>query len=206
LYFVFSKPTNHQKDLMNMGLQDRDYMHNRSRSSVSRSTLGSRFERFAQTTNLAWIAVFWLGIMGLLFVVMTHYTNQRKTVIEANGVMTIKKDRDGHFYAPGAINGQQVMFLVDTGATLISISDDLARLARLPAGEPTQFSTAGGMRTGTIVSGITVQVGSFQANNMRVSTGLDLNDKKQALLGQNFLSKFTTQTQGDTLTLTPLTR
>lgn len=189
-----------------MGLQDRDYMHNRGRRPASRSTLVSRFERFAQNTNMVWIAVFWLVLMGLLYVVISHYTNQRKTVIEANGVLTIKKDRDGHFYAPGAINGQAVMFLVDTGATLISISDDLARMAQLPIGEPTQFNTAGGTRIGTIVSGVTVQVGSFQANNMRVGTGLDMSDKKHALLGQNFLSKFTTQTNGDTLTLTPLPR
>lgn len=155
---------------------------------------------------MGWIAVFWLALMGLLFVTMTHYSNQRKSVVEANGVMVIKKDRDGHFYAPGSINGQAVMFVVDTGATLTSISDDLARLARLPTGEPAQFNTAGGTRTGTIVSGVTVRVGVFQASNMRVGTGLAMRDAQQALLGQNFLSKFKTGIEGDTLTLTPLDR
>jgi aspartyl protease family protein len=166
----------------------------------------TRFERFTQKTSMIWIAVFWLVLMGLLFIVLTHYTNQRKTVVEANGVMTIKKDRDGHFYAPGAINGQAVIFLVDTGATLTSISDDMARLARLPAGESSKFNTAAGTRTGTIVSGVTVQVGSFRASNMRVGTGLNMSDSKQALLGQNFLSKFKTGIEGDTLTLMPLNR
>jgi aspartyl protease family protein len=179
-------------------------MRNRVPQANSPASLLSRFERFTQKTNMVWIAVFWLVVMGLLFVVMTHYTNQRNTVIEANGVMTIKKDRDGHFYAPGAINGQAVIFLVDTGATLISISDDVARLARLPAGEAAQFNTAGGTRTGTIVSGVTVQVGSFRASNMRVGTGLEMSDTKKALLGQNFLSKFHTQIEGNTLTLKPL--
>lgn len=174
--------------------------------SANQDTFLSRFERFTQKTSMVWIAVFWIGLMGLLFVVLTHYTNQRKTVIEANGVMTISKDRDGHFYALGSINGQTVMFMLDTGATLTSISDDLARMASLPAGEPAQFNTAGGTRTGTIVSGVTIQVGSFRASNMRVGTGLSISNSKQALLGQNFLSKFNTRMEGDTLTLTPLQR
>jgi aspartyl protease family protein len=187
-----------------MSLQDRDCMRNRGQQTIGRPTLSSRFERITQKTSMVWIAVFWLGLMGLLFAVMTNYTNQRKTVIEARGVMTIKKNRDGHFYAPGAINGQAVIFLVDTGATLISISDDFARKARLPAGEPAQFNTTGGTRAGTIVSAGTVQADSFQASNMRVSTGLDVSDSKHASVGQNFLSKFSTQTEGDTFTLSPL--
>jgi aspartyl protease family protein len=187
--------SNHPRDL-----------RDKTRRRVQTDSLRGRFERFAQKTSMVWIAVFWLGLMGVLFIAMTHYTNQRKTIVEANGVMTIKKDPDGHFYAPGALNGQAVIFLVDTGATLISITDDVARLARLPAGEPAQFQTAGGTRAGTIVSGITVQVGSFRVSNMRVGTGLEMSDTKKALLGQNFLSKFHTQIEGNTLTLKPLPR
>ncbi len=167
----------------------------------------SRFEAFTQRTSMLWIGVFWLTVMGVLYLAMSHYSNysnQRQTVVTSNGVLTIQKDRDGHFYIPGAINGQSVMFVVDTGATIISVSDELARQAKLPEGEPAQFNTAAGFRTGSIVSGVTVQVGSFSASNMRVSTGLQIGDGKEALLGQNFLSKFKMSVDGNQLTLAPL--
>lgn len=164
----------------------------------------SRFDRFTQKTSMLWIGVFWLAVMGVLYFAMSHYSNQRQTVVTSSGVLTIQKDRDGHFYIPGTINGQDVMFVVDTGATIISVSDEVARLAKLPEGEPAQFNTAAGSRQGTIVSGVTVQVGSFSASNMRVSTGLQMGDGKEALLGQNFLSKFKMSVSGSQLTLSPL--
>ena len=194
-----------------MGSDDRDNLrietaHATAAHATAPNSLGARWDRFTQKTSMLWIGVFWLTVMGVLYLAMSHYSSQRKTVVTANGVMTIKKDRDGHFYAPGTVNGQAVMFLIDTGATLTSISDDVARTAKLPQGEPAQFNTAGGMRAGTIVSGITLQVGSFTASNMRVSTGLSLGNSEEALLGQNFLSKFKTAIEDDTLTLMPLER
>ncbi len=171
---------------------------------MSTGSFLSRFEEFAQKTSMVWIAVFWLAVMGVMYLGLTHYTSQRQTVVTSQGVMTIKKDRDGHFYIPGSINGQGVMFVVDTGATLISVSDDIARLAKLPQGEPAQFNTAAGSRMGTIVSGVTVQVGSMSVTNMRVGTGLQMGTGKEALLGQNFLNKFKIRIEDNEMTLSPL--
>jgi aspartyl protease family protein len=185
-----------------MGSEDRDYWH--KEKSKNTGSFLARFEAFTQKTSMLWIGVFWLTVMGVLYLAMSHYSSQRQTVVTSNGVLTIQKDRDGHFYIPGSINGQDVMFVVDTGATIISVSDEVARLAKLPEGEPAQFNTAAGSRQGTIVSGVTVQVGSFSASNMRVSTGLQMGDGKEALLGQNFLSKFKMSVDGNQLTLAPL--
>ncbi len=38
------------------------------------------------------------------------------------GAAQITKDRDGHFWAQGAVDGKAVRFLVDTGATAVSLS------------------------------------------------------------------------------------
>jgi aspartyl protease family protein len=184
-----------------MGSEDRDYWRKNPSESSHSDSFFTRFDRFTQKTSMVWIAVFWLLVMGALYLAMTHYSNQRRSVVIANGELTVAKDRDGHFYIPSSIQGQPVMFLVDTGATLTSVSNDIAQLAKLPPGEPAQFNTAGGTRTGTIVSGVTLQVGPFTVSNMRVGTGLDMSDTKNALLGQNFLSKFNTQINNDTLTL-----
>jgi aspartyl protease family protein len=174
---------------------------------MATGAFSKRFEQFTQKASLVWIGVFWLVVMGVLYAGMTHYSSQRQAVVTTNGVMTIKKDRDGHFYIPGAVNGHGVMFVVDTGATLISVSSETARLANLPPGEPAQFNTAAGTRSGTIVSGVTVQVGSISVTNMRVGTGLQMgNDPKSdvALLGQNFLNKFKIWIENNEMILSPL--
>ena len=40
--------------------------------------------------------------------------------------LVLKRSRNGHYFFPGAINGQPVTFLLDTGATLVSVQAHLA--------------------------------------------------------------------------------
>jgi aspartyl protease family protein len=39
----------------------------------------------------------------------------------------VSKDADGHFWAEASVNGRQVRFLVDTGATVVALTADDAR-------------------------------------------------------------------------------
>jgi aspartyl protease family protein len=160
------------------------------------------FQRLIQQLSLGWILAFWLVVVGAVYLGMNHYMNKRNPIVSANGALTIKKDRDGHFRIPGAINGQPVNFLVDTGATIVSISDEIAHLSKLADGEPAQFQTAAGSRSGFIVSGVTVRAGPLSVSNIRVGTGLKMSATNEALLGQNFLSKFKMSMSKDSLTLT----
>jgi len=41
---------------------------------------------------------------------------------EEGGAAQLTKDRDGHFWAQGNVDGKAVRFLVDTGATAVSLS------------------------------------------------------------------------------------
>lgn len=43
----------------------------------------------------------------------------------------IRMDPDGHFWARGEINGTPARFLIDSGATITALSDDVAREAGL---------------------------------------------------------------------------
>ena len=47
--------------------------------------------------------------------------------------VALKRDRAGHFVTPGMINGTAVTFLVDTGATDVSIPRHIARRIGLRA-------------------------------------------------------------------------
>lgn len=156
-------------------------------------------------TGLAWgplaIVLFWLAVMAVLYAVMSQVLKPPPLLVSATGELSISRARDGHFYARGQIQGKPVTFLVDTGASLVVVSEAFARDAGLAPGEPTTFRTANGELPGRIVSGLTVSVGPASVSGTRVGVGLVGPDADVALLGQSFLSKFELVLSGDTMIL-----
>ena len=134
---------------------------------------------------------------------MTYYLRPQQVRIQANGDLVIQRALDGHFYAPGRIQGREVMFLVDTGASLVTVSETFARQAQLTGGTSTVCRTANGDRPGRIVEGIPVQIGPVEVNRVRIGIGLSVGDDNQALLGQSFLSKFDVILGKDQMVLKP---
>ncbi len=144
----------------------------------------------ATKTGLIPMVVFWCVLMAGLYWAMAHYLEPKQLQIQANGDLVITRARDGHFYAPGTINGQAATFLVDTGASLVSVSDAFAATAGLQGGTAATFQTANGPRPGRIVEGNTITIGPLQVRNMRVGVGLSAGANNEVLLGQSFLSRF----------------
>jgi aspartyl protease family protein len=193
-----------------MGVEDRDWHRDAQRerdkqrqlnetrnkfASFTRKNLGGKsapltVSRAPRQTGLIPMMIFWFVVMGLLYVGMTHYLKPKAAQVLANGDLVIARARDGHFYAPGTVNGQAVIFMVDTGASLVSVSEPLAQTAKMRGGVPTTFHTANGSHPGRVVDGVVVAVGPVQVSNVRVGVGLVMGDDNQALLGQSFLGKF----------------
>ena len=148
-----------------------------------------------------WIVVFWALIMSALYFSMDHYLQPKPLVVSASGDLIISRARDGHFYVTGAVNGEPVSFLVDTGASLVTVSEQLARKAGLSSGVETVFKTANGNMPGQIVAGVPVTVGPLNVSGVRVAVGLMGHEMGDALLGQSFLSQFEITLQKDEMTL-----
>jgi aspartyl protease family protein len=181
-----------------MGIQDHDGYLDHHKQRASPATGLTRGLKLAPLG----IIVFWALIMGGLYLAMNQYLKPRQAVVSANGSLLIPRARDGHFYAPGMVNGQSVNFLVDTGASLVTVSESFARRALLPQGEPATFNTANGDLRGRIVSGMSVSVGPVQVSNIRIGVGLvGQSEEGGALLGQSFLSKFDVLLQKDQMVL-----
>ncbi len=136
------------------------------------------------------IVAFWMVVMGVLYALMTQYLKPKPVTITAQGELIIPKARDGHFYAAGTVNGRAVMFMVDTGASIVAVSEAFARSAGVAGGVPTAFNTANGVLPGRIVMDVPVTVGPIQVSGVRVGVGIVSAEEDQALLGQSFLSKF----------------
>jgi aspartyl protease family protein len=164
---------------------------------------GFNFARFTAKLSMGWILLFWLLVMAALYWSLEQYMSARQSVVVSNGDVVIRKDTDGHYRALGKVNGQEVLFLVDTGASMVSVSQATAQAANLPAGNPAEFDTAGGTRQGRVVEGVTIELGPLTVTNVRVGTGLQTSDPHEALLGQNFLSKFKLNIEDNKLTLSP---
>ena len=149
------------------------------------------------------ILAFWLVVMAGLYVAMDYVRQPRAAVVAADGALVIPRGSDGHFRVAGSINGQPVRFMVDTGASLIAVTDALAQRAGLVGGQVTQFRTANGVRQGRVVVAQSVAVGPLVVSGLRVGTGYTGEAAGDALLGQNFLQHFDVQMQRDRMLLRP---
>ena len=187
-----------------MGMQDRDWYNDQQREREKQRQLDATRAKFAGfsaqhlnakatsplKSGFVPMLVFWCVVMGLLYLLMTHYLKPTQTQVLANGDLVIERARDGHFYAMGTVNGRAAKFMVDTGASVVSVSEEFARQAGIVGGTPTTFHTANGPRAGRLVQGVTVGMGPVSVSNVRVGVGLVGGDDSDALLGQSFLSQF----------------
>lgn len=104
-----------------------------------------------------------------------------------DGSMMVQRQNNGHFYLPGAIAHVPVTFMVDTGASVTSISSDIARQAGIHNCKEVQFRTANGTATGCIALVPNMTLGNFALQNITVAVmpNMEIN-----LLGANVLRNF----------------
>jgi len=113
-------------------------------------------------------------------------------------VVTLRRNRAGHYLSNGTINGQDVVFLLDTGATNVAIPKRTAELLGLHFGRTIQVSTANGRTTGyqTIIDHLTI--GEISLSNIRAIITPNLNE---ILLGMSALKQLEFTQKGKTLTI-----
>jgi aspartyl protease family protein len=115
---------------------------------------------------------------------------------------TLTADVQGHFVVDGQINGGAVRFLVDTGATVVSLSSaDANRLGiDYLKGQRGLMSTANGTAPAYHVKLDTVRVGDIVVNNVDAAV-LEGNPMSFALLGMSFLKRMEMTREGETMVL-----
>jgi aspartyl protease family protein len=143
-----------------------------------------------------------LGLLTYLFqgaIDAQYNPNQRiQSNQRADNTLEImlKRNRSGHYVATGRINGEQSVFLLDTGATYVAVPEqDAARLG-LKKGQAIQLSTANGMSMGyrTIINELTI--GEIRLSKVKAVITPKLND---ILLGMSALKQVEFTQRGDQL-------
>lgn len=158
------------------------------------SSLAARRLPLGQTMKMAaaWVAIF--AAAFVLFAIRGEFSALWERLrSEAFGGQVIHGQQiripmadDGHFWVTATINGRQARFLVDSGASVTTVTADLARAAGLETGLRREaVSTANGTVVMKKSRAESLVVGPIE----RADFGLDVNENDDVnVLGMNFLS------------------
>jgi len=126
--------------------------------------------------------------------------NQHLSYLGSETAVQLERNRLGHYVANGTINGEDVIFMLDTGASDISVPALLASQIGLEKGRTSVYQTANGpIRVWqTLIN--EVRLGNIRVSNVRASINPAAQGNK-VLLGMSFLKHLDFNQQGNTLTL-----
>lgn len=154
------------------------------------------------------LIVAWLIGLGLLTLVfddqLAKQFNPNSDPISSSyqGVeeVRLQQNRAGHYVSGGAINGQPVVFLLDTGATNVSIPMHLAEQLNLQKGRASWVQTANGRVQVAQTKISRLSIGDIQLDNVtaHLNPGFKGNE---ILLGMSALKQLEFTQKGDWLIL-----
>lgn len=157
---------------------------------------------------LAWVVIF--GVAFALFTFRDEFSafgsrlraEATGAPVEAGEELRIAMRDDGHFWVTASVNGRDASFLVDSGASITTISPTVAAAAGIARGmRVARVETANGSVQMAIARADSFDVGSINRKDftLHVNNADDTN-----VLGMNFLSSLSSwRVDGNTLVLRP---
>jgi len=152
----------------------------------------------------AWVLIFAM-LVWIFGIVETNKRNpnQRVQTIVLEGgkkEVVLQSSTHGHYIATGKINNKNVTFLVDTGASYVSVPERVAKMLGLKKGAPLIVTTASGEVTvyATILN--SVSIGDITLHNIKADINPHMRSN-EILLGMSFLRHLSVTHEGDQLTI-----
>lgn len=153
------------------------------------------------------LIVAWAAGLGMLSLLFSNILDQQRnpnmridTVHSADGVREIRlqRNRYGHYHATGTINDKPVEFMLDTGASDVSIPDGVARRVGLKRGVAKFYETANGTIKAYATRLDSLGLGDITLQQVRASINPHM-DGETILLGMSALKQLEFTQRGDTL-------
>lgn len=154
------------------------------------------------------IAAAWILFLALLTWLMNGQLEKQRNPNQQLGSavdggateVVLVRNRFGHYVATGTINGHEVEFMLDTGATDVSVPAELADVIGLQRGQPRQYQTANGLITAWQTRIDEIRLGPLVVGPVRASINPS-GTTREVLLGMSFLRGLDFSQTGNTLTL-----
>lgn len=147
----------------------------------------------------------WAVVVGIAYAVSDALLLRQQAVLEVrlpgSGTVELHRAPNGHYMVAGAVNGVPVRFMVDTGASVTSIPQELARKARITACVPRTFSTAAGVSPGCVGRASTLTFAGLRLTDAQVAVMPLM--QGPALLGMDVLSRLQIEQRGSVMKLGP---
>lgn len=151
----------------------------------------------------------WIVLLALLTLFFNDYLQNQHNPNQspagqqsgASKEVTLERNRAGHYIANGTINGVEVVFLLDTGATDVAISESLARKLNLQRGLPVVIRTANGTVNGHTTRLRSVALANIERQNVPATINPGMLVEDEVLLGMSFLKHLELIQRGSSLTI-----
>lgn len=149
-----------------------------------------------------------LALTGFFSGVLDRQANpnrQPESILQADGLREVRleRNRQGHYLSGGSINGLQVQFLLDTGATNVAIPLSVARAAKLVVGAQGRAFTANGATEVYDTHIEELSLGNITLRDVDASIIPNMNGET-ILLGMSALREIEFFQRGSTMTLRQL--
>ncbi|MEE9451537.1 MAG: TIGR02281 family clan AA aspartic protease [Gammaproteobacteria bacterium] len=152
----------------------------------------------------------WVLAIGLLLTFFNYWLSQERNPNQnlqvdytagGQAQVVLQANRQHHYVFTGKINGVSVDFILDTGATNVSIPENIANDLKLPPGHPQNAVTANGTITVYTTRIDTLEIGPITLNNIKAHINPAMRSD-QVLLGMSALQALDFSQSDGTLTLT----
>jgi aspartyl protease family protein len=138
--------------------------------------------------NTILVVIAWLVLAAGIYYIADGMLNPNKvSVLGSGNEVTLQRGPDGHYRAEAWINGEKVDVLVDTGATGVAISSEVAEKLNLTSKAAIRTATANGDSVSYMTRLDSIKLGGVEARDVAalISPGL----QGEVLLGMSFLGR-----------------
>lgn len=146
------------------------------------------------------LAIVWVVLAGLIYYLADSALNPNKIhVLGEDRTVVLERGIDGHYRAEALINGTRINVMVDTGATGVAISQQVADKLGLQSRTAVRTQTANGESVAYMTRLASIKIGGVEARDVSAMIAPGLNG--DVLLGMSFLGRMDVRLYQGTMTI-----
>lgn len=146
------------------------------------------------------LGIVWVALAALIYYFAEGALNPNKvSVLGEDRTVVLERGIDGHYRAEALINGKKINVMVDTGATGVAISQQVANKLGLESKTAVRTRTANGDTVAYVTRLDSIKIGGVEAKDVSALIAPGLGG--DVLLGMSFLGRMDVRLYKGTMTI-----